>query len=91
MLQLRSLLTLYLSDSYSTIITATITSMRRLERRVAQGEAPSEAEMVISHSVASIKRTPKHIVSSATADDRRVDVLIPIIRIAICRIIASPT
>ena len=50
-----------------------------------------ESARAISHSVVSTKRTPKLNVRSATADDRRVDVLIPIIRIATCHISASPT
>ena len=52
-----------------------------LERRVAYGEAPSVAVTVTSHRVVSRKRTPMLSVNMATADDRRVDVLIPILTV----------
>lgn len=55
--------------------------MCRVERRIAYGEAPSEAVIVISHRVVSLKRTPKLRVVSTTADDRRVDLLIPILTV----------
>ena len=57
---------------------ATITSMRKLERRVAYGEAPSVADNAMIHSFVGIKRTPKPNVIRVTADDRRGDSTIPI-------------
>ena len=51
--------------------------MRRLERRVAYGEAPSAAVTAIIHMVESSKHTPKPIAISVTADDRCGDFLIP--------------
>ena len=55
--------------------------MCRMERRVAYGEAPSVAAKGTSHRVVSMKRTPKLRFISMTADDRRVDVLIPILTV----------
>ena len=51
--------------------------MRRVERRVADGEAPSVEVIANSHSEVSMKRTPKLNGISVTADERRMDVLIP--------------
>ena len=56
---------------------AAIIIMRKLERRVAYGEAPSVGIKAKIHSADSKKRTPKSIDINATANDRRGDFLMP--------------
>ena len=55
--------------------------MCRMERRVAYGEAPSAAAKGFSHKEVSMKRTPKLRFINITADERRVDFLIPILTV----------